>query len=164
MVGVSARRAALFVGTAVSVGSAACASDVTSVIVVVDSDLSEGGELSRVRARVGPNVNDFLLDDEPRITLPFSFVVRPLNDDASRPLSIVLEAFDADRTFLFARTVETGFREGLQLRLPLFLARQCLGVSCPEVNSEPQTCTENGCQPVLQDPNTLIAIEPGEEI
>ena len=144
-----------------AMGLASCESTQTSVIVVIETDMNVPEELGRIRARVGATrVFDFVLDDDLMLRPPFSFAIVPEGDDPTRPLSIILEAFDPQRTRLFDLTTETGFREGSHLRLPLFLAGECRQSSCPAR----QTCTLGGCRPIEIAASSLEAIEPGTEI
>ena len=139
----------------------ACSSAQTGVIAVVDTDLDVPQQLALIRTRVGSSVFDFVLDDATRpLGIPFSFVVVPQDDDASRPLTIVVEALDPTRAFMFDLATETGFREGVYLRLPLFLAADCRGQMCSAV----ETCGLGGCQSRVVDPRTLDIVEPGREL
>jgi len=139
----------------------------TALLVGVDTDYRVTDELEMLRVRTlevdgGALVSSVELtlaptdDLEPGVgefPVPLSFVIEPLGGDARRRVRLEIDALRTagDRVPLFTRSAVTGFIRGRTLQLPMFLARQCANVVC----EEGFTCTENGCEPELRDPEDL---------
>ena len=118
---------------------AGCSSS-TQLVVVVDSDLAVPGEIDEVRVTVaGPSGSTTetsqALDGAP---LPLTLGVSP-SGEALGPVVIVAEG-RLDGALVVSRTARTTLVRGESRLLYLFLARSCLGVSCPAS----QTCLDNG--------------------
>lgn len=149
-----------------------CDSPPTQLVVVVDTDFEVNEELASVAAAVldaeGQQVSAQELalanDDEApsatRFAVPLSFGVVPVGGDASRRVTVQIDGRAPDGTLLVQRAAITGFVEGQQLLLPMFLARSCRDVFC-----EPgQTCQAGACVSAAMPPATLRVIRPGEEL
>lgn len=152
---------AAWIGVAAALALSGCTGTATQLLAVVDSDYEPGEELGFVRVLVqGPDVE---LEDADRLeyevvasdpelnqlTVPFSFGVRPRGGDADRRARIEVTGFAnredfADGIALTRQTRRTGFEAGRMLELPMFLSRECEGVSC---GSE-QTCDRGECVPM----------------
>lgn len=132
-----------------ALASCACGSE-TSVIVVVDSDLSVPEELALVRVVVQEaTVTDFVLDADGGPTLPFSFAIVPAeSSEPDRALVVEGIGLDAERSQVLSIELTTSFVAGETVQLPLALDR---------------TCVPRACDRAI-DASTLERIEPGEEI
>ena len=152
-----------------------CDAPATQLVVLVDTDFEVNESMAVVRATVlddeGSPVSshEFSLADDAesdpgpaRVSMPFSFAVVPVGDDASRRVTVVVEGLGGTGDVLVQRVAVTGFVEEQTLALPMFLARSCRldgGLVCPEG----QTCTEAGCQDQEISPEDLRAVIPGRE-
>jgi hypothetical protein len=143
-----------------------CTKDATQIIVVVDSDLRVGEEITVVRAAVvdtpgAPprDTQDFRME----LRFPFSFGVVP-NEEGDDEVLIVLEARgpidDGPEGTLFEQRTLTSFIEEKTLLLEVDLLASCLTASC----DPPDTCREGRCQPELYDSSLLEEVEPGDEL
>lgn len=139
-----------------------CSVTPTNLVVVIDSDLSVPDELSLLFVTVWSENGELAATNHfPLGSLPISFGIVPKTpEDQERSVTLAIEAQDPARKPLFVRRAETLFRPGERVKLPLFLARSCIGNTCREA----ETCTETGCAPPAIDPSTLTPIEPGEEL
>jgi hypothetical protein len=144
-----------------AVALSACSSDVTQLVVLVDSDMAES-ELTAVRANVLSEANDNLWEhyfEEP--SLPFSFGVLPKDGDPSQRIVIEIAAVGPGEVHLFSRRARTRLIEGKTLLLEMYLASSCRATTC----GEGTTCTQRGCQPELIDEAMLAELEkPGDEL
>ncbi len=158
-------------GVALAVFVSGCTSAPTQLVVLVDSDYAVPDELATVHALVsapdGEVVSEhtFTLSGSAtpgasRFTLPLSFGMVPVDDDASRRVDCVVEGMDPAGRVLVARRALTGFIEEQTLLLPMYLLRSCASVVCPQG----QTCTERGCVPAAIDPPDLPRVTPGDEL
>lgn len=151
---------------------AACDAPATQLVVLVDTDFEVNEELASVSVVVldgaGQEVSsqDFALVDDGAMpgpasfSIPLSFAVVPVGDDASRRVTVQAQGLAPDGSTIVSRRAVTGFIEEEQLLLPMFLSRACRDVTCPAG----QTCTERGCADDDVPPESLPAVRPGDEI
>jgi hypothetical protein len=141
--------------------AAGCSSDVTQLVVGVDTDYAVPAELARVKAytilesrsRTSPAIDL----DLATIGMPFSFGVVPDGADIASPVMIVVEGYAPGGTSpLVTSRVRTGFIEGKSLYLPIFLAKSCGGISC----ASNQTCIGGTCEAPDQPPGNLSIFDP----
>lgn len=135
-----------------------CGGADTGLVVVVRSDLQVPEVLASVRVTVrqdgAPAITDFLLDREPKLSVPFSFVVDSPSPSTT-PVVVLLQARSPDRTVLFAREVQTRLRPGSLLLLPVALDQACWAQRCAAT----VTCTDRGCGQPTIDSSTLDVLE-----
>lgn len=139
---------------------AACTSETTQLVVVVDSDYDEE-ELAEIRVEVthaGGSLGTRRFELA-QLDLPLSFGVVPPSGDATRPVTVTARALNAGSTELSTRRAVTWFVKNKTLLLPIFLARSCRNIAC----STAFTCTEDGCRSPDVDPSILSEVEPGAE-
>ncbi len=110
------RLAAALAGLALLGAAASCQPDSpTELVVVVRSDMAVPSELDEIRIRVwGPDAMTPVRDQPVDLgftPLPTDFVVRPRDGDASRTVSIQIDALRGGRQ-LFATRAVTAFSEG----------------------------------------------------
>ncbi len=152
--------------TVVSMGLLAACSAPATLVVKVESDLVVPSELAQVGVVVRDSnglaitASDFPLGSAEDI--PFSVGVAPLDDDATRTVTIELSALDEELDTLFVRRAVTGFVNGERRLLMMRLASRCV-IRAPSCGAG-ETCTEDGCASEVIDPTSLPAIEPGAEI
>lgn len=131
-----------------------CGGGDTGLVVVVRSDLQVPEVLASVRVTVrqdgAPAMADFFLDREPRLSLPFSFVVDSPGPSTT-PVGVLLEARSGERTVLFSREIQTQLRPGSLLLLPVALDQACWAQRCAAA----VTCTDQGCGQPTVDSSTL---------
>jgi len=149
---------------------AACTKPPTQLVVVVDSDLPAADRVS-VRAVARPDddpadpgvESTFTVSDTPgpaTFVMPLSFGVIPPGGDPARRVEVVVEARDAAERAVVSRRARTGFVREQTLRLPIFLAEACRGVECPDG----QTCDQGLCVTAEVPPESLMEVEPGDEL
>lgn len=154
-----------------------CTRRATQLLAVVETDVMEGAyECIRIEVgRVGPSGTTpggtaaFLTPEQ--VTLPFSSGVVPPDGDARARVEVAVEMRTdtcADRVTgeaapLVRRVVRTGFLPEQTLRLPIFLAGLCQGVTCSDTEScDPLT----GMCVAIMDiaPESLSSVAPGDEL
>lgn len=146
------------IALALVLGTAACSTDATQLVVWVDSNFDVPAELDNVRATVRDSTgnitstHDFALAAP--ANLPFSFGVSHRGGDLG--VSVELEAQQGGST-IFTRRAVTRFTEEKTLLLPMYLAEQCRTLTCDANFS----CTQNGCEP--DEFLDLREIQPGDE-
>jgi len=151
--------------------AAGCESPATQLVVLVDTDFAVPDEVAGLQVTVqdaeGSEVSsaelaisDALSDSEAVFSLPLSFAVVPVDDDASRRVRVQVDGLDRDGAWVASRSVRTGFIEDETLLLPIFLLRSCESVMCPEGT----TCGADGCESEEVDPEDLEDVRPGEEL
>ncbi len=150
-----------------------CQKDATQLVVLVNTDYQVPTELAFVVVRITDldgneiSMNEFTLTDvvdpaDPtRFTLPLSFGVVPVDDDASRRIVVSVDGLSPTREVRLTRLAITGFVSQRTLLLPMFLAKGCEGITCTEPN---QTCTEQGCVSAVLEPGSLQEVLPGGEL
>lgn len=135
-----------------------CGGGDTGLVVVVHSDLQVPDILASVRVTVrqdgAPAITDFLLDREPKLSLPFSFVVDSPSP-SSTPVAVLLQARSRERVVLFSREIQTQLRSGSLLLLPVALDEACWAQRCERA----VTCTDRGCGLPAVDSSTLDVLE-----
>jgi len=137
----------------------ACTTTPTQLVVYVDTDMTVPTEMDGFRIRVLDGEEKIVReewfevgDGDGAISLPASFGIAPRGRDPGRDVRVEVEATRGEnRTVLFGTAAETGFVEGEQLRLDLYLARRCKDLTC----SARQACRPAGCEPVAVDPGAL---------
>ncbi len=159
--------------------AAGCTRRATQLMLVMDSDLDPslytciGIEVARLADGRAVMPSQYVSFNIPTQTgLPFSLGVLPPGGDASVRVEIRAEAravcLDPNTTTMIpppvVRTViRAGFASEQTLRLPLFLAELCRGVTC----GEGSTCgpTTGVCEPVPNlSSSQLTPVRPGEEL
>ncbi len=163
------RALAVFVLLAGLVGG--CRKPATQLVVVVSADLPPA-ETAQIRARVWPidatssgtgreptATHVFRTTGGRAISIPFSFGVVPPADGSSR-VELRVAALDAEGHVVVERTARSGFLPRQSLRLPMFLASQCRGIVCPDL----QTCELGICIDADIAPETLVPAVPGTEL
>ncbi len=132
----------------------------TELMVVVDTDLAVPGALDGFNVRVltelgvtEASVHYDLIGDQ--VSLPATFGVVPRDGDADRRVTVEVDATLAGSVRLTTSAV-TGFVEGRDLWLDMFLACDCVGTTCPEN----ETCRRDGCVPEAADPDELPEHRP----
>lgn len=145
---------------------AACGGEPTRIVVVVDTDLP----LASVHARTGdPGCtaceHDFALRGPDggagTVEAPFSFVIEPRGDDASREVRLRVEGRDGAGIAIVTRTVRTRFLSGRTLLLHVLLEDACRDASCV---GDTTTCVAGTCVDDSVDPASLPDVEPGREL
>jgi hypothetical protein len=140
---------------------AACqtADPATEVLVVVDSDLSVGSELTKLHVQVfegddKARTHDFNLASKPtranEYALPLSYSLAPATGGAPKfRLVVTGRARDADNKEIdvVERRVNSQFSAGVRTRLDIRLERSCLNQLCrtESEGSGQQTCVAGGC-------------------
>jgi hypothetical protein len=94
------------------------------------------------------------------VRTPFSFAIVPVDGDASRRITVQVDGLAVAGAPLVRRTALTGFLEGEQLLLPMFLASACRGVTC----ADGQTCVGGSCVNATVPPSSLSVARPGHEL
>jgi Protein of unknown function (DUF1566) len=171
--------------TASSLVTAGCSSaaPATEVLIVVDSDLAVGSELTRVQAKVldatdGDQIlgsADFALaarTGERGYTLPLSFSLAPEREASTRRFRLQVEGYGRRRpsdpeSRVVERQVIGAFRPHRALRVEVFLGRICLGVVCSEEAGQPLTCGDDGqcgAVPTVQDPALVPGLDASTEL
>jgi Protein of unknown function (DUF1566) len=155
------RRVARWIAAGALLGAGcASAAPATEVLIVVDSDLAIGSELTRVQAKVLDATGsdeilgsaDFVLAaraGERGYTLPLSFSLAPQREASTRRFRLQVEGYGRRRASdpesrVVERQVIGAFRPHRALRIEVFLGRICLGVVCSEVDGQPLTCGDDG--------------------
>ncbi|MEC7523219.1 MAG: hypothetical protein VYE22_25290 [Myxococcota bacterium] len=152
--------------------AAGCAAEPTQLVVVVDSDLAVPDDVVAISVETvdptGVTLSDvrFALaapgEGSPpaRFELPLSFGVVPIDDDASRRVTVVARAPGPSDEVLVEQRFRAGFVAGQRLLLPMFLLDRCVDRSC----GADETCAPPGC--VSQDvpPDDLRPARPGAEL
>ena len=132
------------------VGLMACSPDRAQLVVVVRSDLLIPSELDAIQVELLETSNSQMELRTIRITeLPVSFGIAP-RSDLDQPVHLRISAMHGG-TATFSTEVRTRFVSGRVLRLDVFLASRCIGVTC----ADNQTCRRPGCQPIEIPPETL---------
>jgi Protein of unknown function (DUF1566) len=178
------RRVARWLAASALLG-AGCASaePATEVLIVVDSDLHVGSELTRVQAKVLDATGsdevlgsaDFVLAaraGERGYTLPLSFSLAPQREASTRRFRLQVEGYGRRRpsdpeSRVVERQVIGAFRPHRALRIEVFLGRICLGVVCSEVDGQPLTCGDDGqcgAVPLAQDPEPVPGLDASTEL
>lgn len=170
------RRSRSVIALVLSIASAAtsCSRPASQLVVVVESDVpvTEIGcvdvTVQRLDEpeRVTTRRFHVTADGEPQVAIPFSLGVVPPDGHASRRVEVRAEAFRLEGSAcatapLVSRIARTGFLPEQTLRLPLFLARACVGIEC----GADSTCDGGECVLVPDiDPGELAVAVPGMEI
>jgi hypothetical protein len=128
----------------------ACTSEVTELLVVVDSDYLEGIEVDEVVVEArGQSARGFLAGTRGS---PLPRTVGVVHQGgALSPIEIRASLVRGTSEVVSARVV-TGFIEGKTLVVPIFLARACEGVAC----GGEETCRNGACANAFVDPATLV--------
>jgi Putative metal-binding motif len=148
----------------------ACSSDnkpVTEALVVVDSDLTGGTDLSKVRVRVYESANDSLLTDHTltvvarkgranAFTLPLSFSLTPgrLGNNAQFRIAVTGRGNDENGELVdrVEKQVTSRFRAGTRTLVRVDLESGCLDVLCRDDDESAApgglTCVEGECAEV----------------
>lgn len=129
---------------ALSLGLGSCASDVTELVLVIDSDLSVPDELRQIDLRVlGPGGETavdttvaFDLPGAPFMPLSLSLV---LEGSETAPVRVEVVGTTTDGSIV-ERSVVTGFVKDESRALPVRLYQRCLDVTC----GTGQTCGDSG--------------------
>jgi hypothetical protein len=156
-----------------------CTRRATQLMLVVESDLAPGSyacigiEVVRLTSGAAVLPSQYVSFNVPVQTgVPFSLGVLPPGGDAAVRVEIRAEAravcLDPNATPMVpppvVRTVlRAGFAPEQTLRLPVFLAALCNGVSCEDGES----CNPSSgvCEPVVEQmPSDLMPIRPGDEL
>ena len=131
----------------------------TQLLVVVDSDLEAGTELSVVEITVGSGVGLVTTHafDLNTTGLPFTFGVRPARD-ADEGVHLSAAGRNAEGEFVVGRSAQTNFLSGRTLRLDLPLARACVNI---ELDCEAgMTCGGGECVGSVLQAAELTDIDP----
>ena len=132
--------------------SLGCDGALTEILVVVDTDLGVPAEIDAVRVEVTGSETMTAtgsLAGGDRAELPRTVgVVR--NGGSLGPIRIRVVG-SLGGTDVVERRAVTSFIEGRTLVLPMFLARSCQGVPCPDT----QTCERRACVSATVDPAQL---------
>lgn len=139
-------------------------SELTQLIVVIDSDLVPPTELAQVAvqvlARDGREASHVERINLAADSLPLSFGITPPLDDPKLQVSIAFEAHAPD-DHLFTTHATTSFVAGKTLLLPIQLLASCGELlPCPSPN---HTCREGRCASSEYDPAMLVETKPGRE-
>ena len=150
-----------FVGLAALLALGACQGKQRTMLVVeIDSNLVVPGELDKVDVAITvngetPHTPYSLIND---YKLPLHVGVVETGDGAGN-ITIVASGYKGP-TFVVSETAIVGFVEGKSMLLKLFLARECIGKTCPNSN---QTCTTGGnCRDQVRKPNELTPFTPSD--
>ncbi len=174
------RASLLLVGLALATSLWGCTRHATQLMLVIQTDLDSasyaciGIEVARLTDGIAVTPTQYVSFSVPaQASVPFSLGVLPPSGDASLRVEIRTEARggrcdDPNTTTsipppVVRTVVRAGFAPEQTLRLPIFLAARCTGVSCSEGNScNPDTGL---CEPVMEKlPEDLTPIRPGEEL
>jgi hypothetical protein len=136
-------------------------SKATQLVVAITSDMDVPAELDAFDVRVFGPVENLVKQQRfelgpGKVELPASFGVTPRGGDASRTVTIEIDAFRAGTLLFTARTV-TGFVAGRTLRLDTRLSAACSSKIC----SQNTTCRQGACVDPFVDPATLPRHTPG---
>jgi|GEM_PF-6044187 len=159
-----------FIAVSLCLTAACTDKPVTSLIVLVDTDMDIPNDLDEIHIN-GVNtkgeqsrVIEFKLraetENREAYTLPLSFEVQPQNADSLKgDFGLYIKARRNGKD-LFERSVRTQYVEGKRKLLPIFLAHRCVGESEICANEEPkQTCGQEGCESPLVDSSQLSDYE-----
>ena len=136
--------------------------ETTQLIVAVDTDFEVPAELDRIDAyslRSDGTSSGVLSWDLTSQPVPFSFGVAPKSGDEDLQITIVVEGH-AGAALRVAATARTGFVRGESRRLPIFLAKDCVGVPC----ADEQTCSAGACVSDEVPPESLAPYDPSTEL
>lgn len=139
-----------------------CAAPATQIIVVVDSDLEPGVELTAIEASVSvgarlATTHRFDLAAG-AVALPFSFGVAAPAGAVGDEVRVSLHAEGAEGQPLVTWRASTGFREHRTLRLDAPLARAC--TAAESVCGDELTCERGTCRDERVDAQALAEIDP----
>ena len=138
-------------------------SPATEVLVVIDSDLRVGTELTslhvEVRGAQGESITrDFALVEKPgragAYTMPLSWSLTPGAEGAMSAFRLLVTgrgpgAEQAGAAVLVQRQVSAAFTPGARMRLDIALDRACLQVACGGASdAAKQTCSDGVCTAV----------------
>jgi len=138
---------------------AGCDDDPTQLIVSIDSDLAVPSQLAVLRASVFVGDERKWQDEftiAPVGSLPLSFGVAPADGDPLVAITVMVQALAPGGHVTVQRRVTTRLVPGQSVLLPLFLAKSCVNVTCPQG----QTCTEDGCEPEEIDVGRDASVSP----
>jgi hypothetical protein len=143
----------------VSVALSSCTAKATAIMLRVDTDIPQGpmGSLTAVRVVIRPNGSSTstfsrtfeLLGTSSMPYLPATLPIVPLNDDASRIISVEVTALQGN-TELFTNTSVAGFEREKTTLLDVFLADRCRNPAS-QVCAPGTTCGQRGCEPVARE-------------
>ena len=137
---------------AVALTLTACSTDLTELIVIVDTDLAVPGQLDEIvvttqSATGGVKTAAAALADS--TSLPMTVGLRP-GADTSATVMVYVRGRLAGTEQVVAR-VDTHFLAGERRVLRVDLTNACIGVVC----TDSQTCSRGACVPRAVDPTTL---------
>jgi hypothetical protein len=123
----------------------------TQLLVRVESDLVAGTDLLGVRIAIQRESADRPLFDQdfplggaaPMFFLPGEVVFTAYDPNDVRRIIVTVTGRLGDASTLSQRAIVTRLEPGQVLRLEMYLAAGCRGVTCPPE----QTCGRNGCEP-----------------
>ena len=134
--------------------------DTTQLVVVVDSDLEPGVEITRIQVSAATSAAghaataEFDLAEE---ALPLSFGIAPF-EAADETVYLTVHALDGDGRPRLGHRATTGFVSGEIRRLEVPLARACLPVECVA----DEVCVRGECVDPFVEP-TSLALGPGSD-
>ncbi|MBI2374103.1 MAG: hypothetical protein HYV07_08895 [Deltaproteobacteria bacterium] len=138
----------------------ACTRSPTQLLVYVDSDYQVPQELSAIEVIVRDADGSATREIPLEAGLPASFAILAESGMEERPITIELSAFGSGRSTLVRRTITTSFFADEILFLPVYLTRNCQGVSC----GNDTTCSERGCVPIAVAPDELKELDVNDPI
>ncbi len=140
----------------------ACRESVTAsqIVVVISTDIDVPGGIDGFTARVQEGDGGAVVSNRSfligagagSVVLPASFGVAPRQGDASRIVTIEVDATLGGAT-LFSTRALTSFLQDRTLRLDMFLASRCIDEA--ETCREDETCRREGCVPAEIEPGDL---------
>ncbi|MEM9194484.1 MAG: FG-GAP-like repeat-containing protein [Myxococcota bacterium] len=133
----------------------ACSEDRTQLMLLVDTDMTQGGgaalEGITIRVFSGASTEPSFsqgYDLGPAVRLPTTLAIVPDSETEGR-VAVEVDALGANRRILFTKRVEADYQPERTLRLDLFLAGRCVDATanaCPEGTS----CGLAGCEENLR--------------
>ena len=132
----------------------------TMLVVEIDSNLAVPDELDKVDVAITANgttpVTPYSLITDYKLPLHVGVVE---TGDGAGNVTIVASGYKGP-TFVVSETAIVGFVEGKSMLLKLFLARECIGKTCPTAG---QTCTSGGtCRDPVRNSNDLTPFTPSD--
>lgn len=137
-----------------------CQAKATAIMLRVDTDIPQGpmAGLTAVRVVVRGNGSSTptysqtfeLLGTRERPFLPATLPIIPLNNDATRILTVEVTAIQSN-TELFTNQSVVGFEREKTTRLDVFLADRCRNPA-NQVCAPGTTCGQRGCEPTMRGP------------
>ncbi|MBO6935546.1 MAG: hypothetical protein JJ863_11245 [Deltaproteobacteria bacterium] len=144
-------RAALAFAALLAIG---CEATATEIVVVVDSDLVAGTELTDVVVATDGASHQFPIDDAADLPLTFS-VVPGLGQSDRATVRISITGLNAGGVPLVEALAVTTFRPDQRRVLPIPLARSCIVLEdCPDHGGD-STCRDGECVSAMVDSSTL---------